>query len=368
LENAGLIISSSCGGWNITWPDDAAYRNDVTLSTLYVTLEPSAEAFGTTSPPIAQLIELVGIPRVVIGTLNPIPELHSKGAQKLNAAGIEVVAGSILVEECNALNQDYIRRANSKLQRMAWEHFSKVGRPLGFIDCNDMMARKRFVESQPVEDSIWADESFYSSIESSSVSVSSLPWYGHADAYVVSIESDKSNRFADMEWLASYGVNLPAGMERIVVLDAVDLKNLPTLNGDTHLSPGVDIEAFWIGRNRKPTRIFLKGGGKIKSQADAQAATAAAQEAVVAATQMASALESGNRLNANDAVETAIQRYKAAQSHAKQIFADFRETFEVRRTLESKGVVIDVVEGVVPLDIMNVIATTNGYRSVIWRC
>jgi hypothetical protein len=367
MENAGLIISSSSADWNITWPADADIRSDIALSTLYVTLEPSAEAFGTSSPPVTKLIELAGISRVVIGTLNPIPELQNKGVLALGAAGIEVVTGSFLAEECNAVNQDYIQRSNTKLQRMAWEHFYKFGRPLGFIDGSDASERKRFATSHAVEDSIWADETFYSSIEIDSISDGTLPWYGLADAYIVSIEVDKSDRFANLEWLASYDVNLPAGMERIVVLDAVDLKNLPTMNGGSHFSPDVDFEAFWIGRNRKPTRIILRGGGKMKSQADAQVATAAAQDAVVAATQMASAMKSSSTADASDAFEAAIQRYKAAQSHAEQIFADFREAFEVRRKLESKGVVIDVVEGGVPVDILNVIAASTAYRSVVWR-
>lgn len=367
LENAGLVVSSSSAGWNITWPTDAATRGDIALSTLYLTLEPSAEASGISSPPITQLIEQAGIPRVVIGSLNPIPELQNTGVQVLVDLGIEIVAGSILAEDCNAVNQDYTRRANSKLSRMAWEHFNKFGRPLGFIDATDSRERQRFLASCPVEDSVWADDSFYASIESDSFTGGTLPWYGHADAYIVTIEVDQPNRFGALEWLVTDGVNLPAGMERVVVVDAIDLKNLPTLNGGSHFSSDVDIEAFWIGRNRKPTRIILMGGGKIKSQADAQAATAAAQEAAIAATQMASAMESGNTMDASNGVEAAMQRYKAAQNHAEQVFADFRETFEVRRRLESKGVVIDVVENGSPGDIMNVIGVTTAYRSVIWR-
>jgi pyrimidine deaminase RibD-like protein len=390
FENAGLGVTSSGAEWSLTWPDNSDARSFSSAVTLYITMEPSAESYGTTSPPTTKLIELAGIPRVVIGTLDPMAQNREKGANALRASGIDVIFGTMLQEECNDVIQQYVRRANSKLHLIACEHFNDYGRPLGFIDgdtnnLSNSEALSRignavgqwFNRKTPQKtESIWAHESFYKGIENHGVTESEFPWYGHADAYVVTIPAQEnvvadkdsdSSRFADLEWLATAGSNLPAGLERIVVVDATDLKNLPIVNGGPTISPNVNIEALWAGRNRKATRIILKRGGNMKFQSDAKTATVAAQDAVDAAAKMAAAIESGDTNTATEAVEAAIQRYRAAQTHAEQVFIEFREAMELRRKLELKGVVIDVIEGGLPIDVMNHVAATNAYRSMVWR-
>ncbi len=64
---------------------------------LYVTLEPCCH-FGRT-PPCTDAIIAAGIRRVFVGTLDPNPRVHSMGAERLRAAGIEVHVG-ILEEAC----------------------------------------------------------------------------------------------------------------------------------------------------------------------------------------------------------------------------------------------------------------------------
>jgi diaminohydroxyphosphoribosylaminopyrimidine deaminase/5-amino-6-(5-phosphoribosylamino)uracil reductase len=73
-------------------------------STLYVNLEPCSH-FGKT-PPCANLIVETGIPRVVIGTLDPNPKVSGRGVKILEKAGIEVKVG-VLEDACNALNKRF---------------------------------------------------------------------------------------------------------------------------------------------------------------------------------------------------------------------------------------------------------------------
>ena len=69
-------------------------------------------------------------------------------------------------------------------------------------------------------------------------------------------------RLRGLKWLATQGKSLPAGVERILVMDATDLKDLPLKNDDPNLPPGVDVEEFWKGDGRKPTRVLLRHGDK----------------------------------------------------------------------------------------------------------
>lgn len=73
-------------------------------STIYVSLEPCSH-YGKTPPCADKIIEL-GIPRVVIGSTDPNEKVNGKGIQKMKEAGIEVVTG-ILIEECDELNKRF---------------------------------------------------------------------------------------------------------------------------------------------------------------------------------------------------------------------------------------------------------------------
>ncbi len=73
-------------------------------ATLYVNLEPCSH-YGKT-PPCAHLIVKSGIPRVVIGTLDPNPKVSGRGVKILQDAGIEVTVG-ILEDACNELNKRF---------------------------------------------------------------------------------------------------------------------------------------------------------------------------------------------------------------------------------------------------------------------
>ena len=73
-------------------------------STLYVTLEPCSH-FGKT-PPCADRIVREGIPRVVVGVVDPFDQVAGRGIRKLEQAGIAVTLG-VREQECRRLNERF---------------------------------------------------------------------------------------------------------------------------------------------------------------------------------------------------------------------------------------------------------------------
>ena len=96
---------------NSVKPEDRDLLKD---STIYVTLEPCAH-FGKT-PPCANLIVNTGIPRVVIGSMDPNPKVAGKGVKILKEAGIEVCSG-ILEQECREINRKFMK---AHTEEMPW--------------------------------------------------------------------------------------------------------------------------------------------------------------------------------------------------------------------------------------------------------
>lgn len=74
-------------------------------SAMYVTLEPCSH-YGKT-PPCADLLLSVGIPCVVIGSLDPNEKVSGMGMRMLREHGVEIVSG-VLEKECRALNAKFM--------------------------------------------------------------------------------------------------------------------------------------------------------------------------------------------------------------------------------------------------------------------
>ena len=71
-------------------------------SCLYVNLEPCAH-YGRT-PPCAKLIIETGIPKVVVGMVDPFSEVDGAGIRMLRDAGIQVKTG-VMEEQCRWINR-----------------------------------------------------------------------------------------------------------------------------------------------------------------------------------------------------------------------------------------------------------------------
>lgn len=84
-------------------------------ATLYVTLEPCSHTGKT--PPCCVAVAKTGISRVVVGMPDPNPLVNGGGISYLQARGIEVVSG-ILLEECEAINQPFLKYIQNSLPYM----------------------------------------------------------------------------------------------------------------------------------------------------------------------------------------------------------------------------------------------------------
>eukprot|EP00546_Thalassionema_frauenfeldii_P013815 CAMPEP_0178924838 /NCGR_PEP_ID=MMETSP0786-20121207/17550_1 /TAXON_ID=186022 /ORGANISM="Thalassionema frauenfeldii, Strain CCMP 1798" /LENGTH=680 /DNA_ID=CAMNT_0020599595 /DNA_START=72 /DNA_END=2114 /DNA_ORIENTATION=+ len=419
FTDAGLIVTP-LSEWAVSWPTKPGLRKDLSDATLYVTLEPSPDRSGDLCPPLTQLVTACGIKRVVIGCADPI--VKTEGAAELHKSGLEVVLG-VEEEDCTQLSEGYTKLARSKLQSMARRHFKKTGRPLGFLHCSvvysdnvEAFARqgnafgknfggKKIMSYRdfgayglaPPPEVVWAKESeleddeFSTEIddifkeldfeeEEEEVRLSKnpmMPWYEQVDAVVATFpkrgngpadDDSVMARLNGLKWLATaQGESLPANVERILVMDATDLAELPLTNNNPNLPPGVNVEDFWgSGKRRKPPRVLLRKGTNAQAQSAAKAAAQAAAAAAEAARIAMEAIESGE---AAEAAEAAVKSQDAAAAATKLIQEELTQTQKLKAQLEGLGVVVEILKegGGDPIDVMKFLGKRNGYQSVVWR-
>jgi len=82
-------------------------RGRVSGATLYVTLEPCCH-YRKKTPPCVNAIIKHNIGRVVIGTVDPNPQVNGEGIEILNRHGIATEVG-VLKEECHRINETYFK-------------------------------------------------------------------------------------------------------------------------------------------------------------------------------------------------------------------------------------------------------------------
>ena len=76
-------------------------------ATLYVTLEPCCHT-GKKTPPCLDTLLKYDLKRVVIGTIDPNPQVSGRSVKALREKGIETEVG-VLEEECRKLNETYFK-------------------------------------------------------------------------------------------------------------------------------------------------------------------------------------------------------------------------------------------------------------------
>jgi len=228
------------------------------------------------------------------------------------------------------------------------------------------------------DDSEWTTEvsAFFEEEEEDESQLSSnpiMPWYEQVDAVVSTFPkagngplNDDSimTRLKGLSWLAVQGKALPSSVERILVMDATDLKSLPLTNDDPNLPPGVNVEEFWKGENRKATRVLLRHSSNALAAQAAAAAAAAAQAAAVAAETARLAIDS---VDAEKSAEAAIKYQEAALAEAKFIQKEVQNMQDLKDNLASLGVWVETIKGGEPIDVMNHLGERSGYQAVIWR-
>ncbi|TET14056.1 MAG: bifunctional diaminohydroxyphosphoribosylaminopyrimidine deaminase/5-amino-6-(5-phosphoribosylamino)uracil reductase RibD [Dehalococcoidia bacterium] len=82
-------------------------KGDMSGATLYVTLEPCCHQ-GKKTPPCLDALLKYNLERVVIGTVDPNPQVNGKSIEVLRERGVETKVG-VLSEECYRLNEVYFK-------------------------------------------------------------------------------------------------------------------------------------------------------------------------------------------------------------------------------------------------------------------
>lgn len=173
-------------------------RGLLSSATIYVTLEPCSH-YGKT-PPCAKLIIDTGIPRVVIGAVDPFEKVAGRGVAMLRKAGIEVTTG-VLDRECRELNRRFFTAHTLRrpFVTLKWAQSSD-----GFLDCVREAGMNAYKFSTPLTSLFTARlRSLHDAILTSAATVNAdnprltvRRWAGRQPIPVILDRSDKVNRDA----------------------------------------------------------------------------------------------------------------------------------------------------------------------------
>ena len=154
--------------------------------------------------------------------------------------------------------------------------------------------------------------------------------------------------------MAQNGLTLDERVEKIVVLDATDIGDLPTGVVD-----GVDYAKLWSSG----TRVLLRKGENQREITEARKAAEAARAAAKAAEMAADAAETGDADKASKAASDALKIAKAGAKVAKK---EMDSIMDARKHLESLGCTVSTVPGSRPRDVMEHLGE-EGKKLVVWR-
>jgi len=168
----------------------------------------------------------------------------------------------------------------------------------------------RKVWAEPEEEPNWfedADEE----VDEELAELEMMYCYRNCDAVVVTVpvrgerEYNIDDRLEGIRWFATQGNDLPPAVERIVVIDATDLALLP-MGAEEWVS--VDMESFWSGVGRTPTRVILRRGKNLLAVRSAEESANLAAEAAAMALAARNSAETGeSEAYAEKALEIQLQ-------------------------------------------------------------
>lgn len=235
-------------------------KNLLKESTIYVSLEPCSH-YGKT-PPCSQLIIDMGIPRVVVATLDPYHKVSGRGVKMLREAGVEVVIG-VLEKEARLQNKEFFV---SQTQSRPYIYLKWAQTSDGFID----KKRKEGEAIEPTPISNHLTKTLVHKLRSevsaimiaTNTAVNDNPslttrfWFGKNPQRII---LDRNRRIPDNYHLFDNSVNTIFFTEKVESEIVEDRTNFIPLNFDKDLIPSVLKEL----NKRKIDSLLVEGGATL---------------------------------------------------------------------------------------------------------